>query len=65
MLDIGRLNCFFKLEILEKEQIEIIDRTSRDILKEIGIRIPNRRILNVLGDCGAKIDSNNNIVNYS
>jgi len=56
---------FFKLEILEKEQIESIDRTSRDILKEIGIRIPNRKILDLLGDFGAKIDSNKSIVKFT
>ncbi len=56
---------FFKLEVLEKNQIDAIDKTSRNILKNIGIRIPNRRILNILGDYGAKIDSNKSMVKFT
>ena len=43
----------------------MIDKTSRDILKEIGIKIPNKRILSILNDYGAKINKNNSVVKFN
>jgi len=55
----------FKLNILTKEQIKNIDRISRDILIEIGIKIPNKKTLDILYDYGAKIDKNNSVVRFN
>ena len=46
------------LKVINEDQIKMIDKTSRDILIEIGIKITNKRILDLLYNHGAKVDSN-------
>lgn len=46
------------LKAINKDQVKMIDKTSRDILIEIGVKITNKRILDLLYDHGAKVDDN-------
>lgn len=55
----------FELEVLDKKQIELIDKSSMDILIEIGVKIPNEKILNILYDYGAKINKNNSVARFN
>ena len=44
------------LEVLDLDSIKKIDKTSKDILIDIGLRIPNIKILDILSDFGARVD---------
>jgi trimethylamine--corrinoid protein Co-methyltransferase len=48
-----------ELKVLNDEELALIDRSSRDILNEVGIRIRSRRILSLLEEKGVSVDHDN------
>jgi len=54
-----------QLEVLDLDSIKKIDETSKDILIKIGLKIPNRKILGILNDFGAKVDLKKNHVKFT
>lgn len=55
----------FNLEVLSEDQIKMIDKSSKNILIEIGVKIPNKIILNLLHDYGARVDKDKKIVKFN
>lgn len=51
----------FNFELLNEEDIKKIHLESLKILKEIGIKIPSKKILDILKDNGAIIENENRI----
>jgi len=54
-----------QLELLSRDEIEKIHQTSLEILQEIGIKMENDSLLNMLAEAGAEVDYDRQIVRIS
>lgn len=54
-----------RLKILSNEKITKISEASFKVLKEIGVKVPNKRIWGSLKDFGADVDEENSIIKFS
>jgi len=48
-----------RLEVLDKNEIEMIHSTTLELLETVGIRVESKEIRNLLKDNGAKVDESN------
>ena len=53
------------IEVMDKKEIELLDHYARKMLIEIGVKIPNKIILNILREAGAKVGKNNFTAKFS
>lgn len=60
-----RVSKLPRLRILSDDEIRKISEASFKILKNIGVKIPNRKVWESLKDFGATIDEENSIVKFS
>jgi trimethylamine--corrinoid protein Co-methyltransferase len=51
-----------KIGILDDKDIEAINQAARDILEEVGIKMPSEKALGILADAGAHVDFDDRIV---
>ena len=53
-----------ELKVLSDDELALIDRTSRDILSEVGISIKSREILSLLEDRGVRVDHDRSVATF-
>jgi len=53
-----------QLKVLNDEELALIDRASRDILREIGIKIKSREVLTLLEDQGVEVDQDRELARF-
>lgn len=51
-----------KLDLLDREEVEAIDRASRHILNTVGVKMPLPAALEIMEEAGAKVDHNRGLV---
>jgi len=53
-----------KLDLLAAEQVESIHQASLKILEQVGIRMPNPKVIEILTEAGARVDREKNLVYF-
>ena len=56
------VNPYNPIEVLDDEEISAIHQASMDILENVGVEFLNERALTILGNSGAIVDRDNNLV---
>jgi len=53
-----------ELKVLSNEELALIDRASRDILKEVGVKITSNEVLALLEDKGVRVDYDRSVATF-
>ncbi|RLD06483.1 MAG: hypothetical protein DRI65_06695, partial [Chloroflexota bacterium] len=55
----------YKREVLSQAQLDVLKASTYQILKDVGVKFPSKRALNIFSDHGAKVDWESHIVRIS
>jgi trimethylamine--corrinoid protein Co-methyltransferase len=53
-----------KARVLDREELLLIDRSTKQVLQEVGVEIPSRRVLGLLADRGCTVDFTCRVVRF-